>query len=52
MSPSLCYVQFWLSSILVFSKTVRLIIDPLSMDRFRTVIHRFSLISVRFSSTV
>jgi len=50
MSPSLCSVQFLLSSVLVFSKTVRLIIDPLSMDRFRTVIHWFSLISVRFSS--
>ena len=41
-----------LCSVLVFSKTVWLIIDPPSMDRFRTVIHQFSLISVRFSSTV
>jgi len=44
------WVQFSISSVLVISKTVQLITDPLSMDWFETVIYRFSLILVRFSS--
>ena len=42
--------SIWVQLIILFFKTVQLITDPQNTIRFWTFIHRFSLISVQFSS--